>query len=312
MDFIIKSNDMPTNYGRYPGARPVDELLKSGFILLDKWPGPTSRDVASTVKKILGAGKTGHCGTLDPSVSGVLPLCLDSATKVMPALQGLDKEYVGVMRLHKDVSKNELLAATKKFIGKIKQMPPVRSAVARHERERYVYSFDIIEIDGRDVLFRMSCQAGTYVRVVCHQIGKLIGGANMTELRRTSVGRFTEENLVRMEDLADAYVAWKENKKEDIRNYILPVEAAVEHLPKIIIKDSSVFSIASGSPLYSVGISKVSKDIAPGELVAILTLKGELVALSKAAMTSEEMTKRRGIAAKTDSVVMDRKIYPKM
>lgn len=63
-DWLIKSDDMPTDYGRYPGARSVDKLLKSGFILLDKWPGPTSRDVASTVKKILGASKAGHSGTL--------------------------------------------------------------------------------------------------------------------------------------------------------------------------------------------------------------------------------------------------------
>ena len=63
-EWLVKSNDMPTEYGRYPGARSVEELLKSGFILLDKWPGPTSRDVASTVKKILGASKAGHSGTL--------------------------------------------------------------------------------------------------------------------------------------------------------------------------------------------------------------------------------------------------------
>lgn len=248
----------------------------------------------------------------NPGVSGVLPLALDRATKIMPALQGLDKEYVGIMRLHKDTPESELQKAVKKFIGKIKQTPPVRSAVARRERERTVYSLDILEVDGRDVLFRIKCQAGTYIRVVCHQVGKEIGGANMTELRRTAVGRFDEKMLVRMEDLSDAYHDWKSNGNDRIRDLVLPVEAAVEHIPKIIIKDSAVFAVASGSPLYSTGISKLSKGITPEELVAILTLKGELVALAKSAMTSEEMMRRKGLAAKTDSVIISRDVYPKM
>ena len=310
MEFITRSHDI-SSHGTYPGARPIEQLIKNGFVLLDKWPGPTSRDVASTVKKILGAEKAGHSGTLDPSVSGVLPVCLDNATKVMPALQGLDKEYVGVMRLHKDVGEKELRSAASKFVGKIKQTPPVRSAVARRERERNIYSFDILEINGRDVLFRINCQAGTYVRVVCHQLGKLTGGANMTELRRTKVGAFSEEKLVRIQDIADAYHDWKESGDERIRELVLPVEEAVEHIKKIIIKDSAVFSTASGSPLYSTGISRLEKGITTGEMTAIFTLKGELVALGTAKTDSSQMQKKT-LAAKVDRVVIDKNAYPKM
>ena len=133
MEFITRSHDI-SSHGTYPGARPIEQLIKNGFVLLDKWPGPTSRDVASTVKKILGAEKAGHSGTLDPSVSGVLPVCLDNATKVMPALQGLDKEYVGVMRLHKDVGEKELRSAASKFVGKITQLPrPPQIAVVEEQ-----------------------------------------------------------------------------------------------------------------------------------------------------------------------------------
>jgi len=311
-EFLIRSEDVAGDYGKNPGTRPIDELIKSGLIILDKWSGPTSRDVSAIVKKIFGLKKTGHAGTLDPAVSGVLPIALENACKAMPALQKQDKEYVGVMQLHKDVDDNELKAVVNKFLGTIKQRPPVRSAVARKMRERNVYSFDVIEKDGRNVLFRISCEAGTYVRVICHQIGQLIGGAHMAELRRTKVGRFTEKDLVRMQDVADAYYEWEENKDEGIRDFILPVEAAVEHLGKIIIKDSAVFSVAAGSPVYSVGVSKLSKGIRIGDLVAVLTLKGELVALAKANMNSEEMIKKRGLAAKTDRVVIDRRIYPRM
>ncbi|MBI4174831.1 MAG: RNA-guided pseudouridylation complex pseudouridine synthase subunit Cbf5 [Candidatus Aenigmarchaeota archaeon] len=238
----------------------------------------------------------------------MLPICLDNATKIMPALQGLDKEYVGIMHIHQDVDEKQITDAAKKFVGKIKQTPPVRSAVARKERERTVHSFEILEVDGRDVLFRISCQAGTYVRVVCHQLGKLIGGANMTELRRTKVGHFDEKSAVRIQDVADAYHDWKESQDDRIRDFVLPVEKAVEHLKKIIVKDSSVFSVASGSPLYSTGVSRVQKDISADEMVCIFTLKGELVGLGTSRMTSDQM-QRKGIAAKVDRVIIDKAAY---
>src|SRR3989338_6536379 len=101
--FLTKSHEISA-FGRYPGARTSSELMHSGMIILDKWQGPTSRDVASDAKKILSLDKVGYHGTLDPMVSGVLVLCLENACKIMPALESLEKEYVGVMRLHKDVS----------------------------------------------------------------------------------------------------------------------------------------------------------------------------------------------------------------
>lgn len=310
-EFLVRSHDVATSYGQYPGKRPVEALIKNGIIILDKWPGPTSHDVAATVKKLLGLNKVGHSGTLDPQVSGVLPITLENACKVIPALQGLDKTYVGIMRLHKDVDDKELTAAVSKFIGVIRQKPPVRSAVARRMRERKVYDFKILERDRRDVLFHISCQAGTYVRVVCHDIGKLVGGAHMSELRRTDVGRFNEQVSAKMQDVADAYHYYKENGSEKIRNIILPVEFAVEHLPKIIIKDSAVHTVASGTPVYSGGVSKVSESVKQDDLAAILTLKGELVALARANMTASDMVKKKGLAAKTDRVIIDKNLYPK-
>ena len=308
MSFIIRSAELP-RYGKYPGTRPVPELLENGIVVLDKWQGPTSHDVASMVKNLLGRAKTGHGGTLDPMVSGVLLITLDNACKVIPALQGQDKEYVGIMRLHKDVPEKELLGAVKKFIGEITQRPPVRSAVLRRERKRTVHSFEVLEFKGRDVLFRVRCEAGTYVRVLCHKIGELLGGAHMKELRRTAAGRFTEANAIRMHDLADAYADWKEKGSEEIRNYVLPVEAAIEHIGKIILKDSAVYSVANGSPLYSTGISRIEDTVKNGGMVALLTLRGELVALGYA--ETDAADKRKGITAKIDRVKM-KQPYPKI
>ncbi len=306
MEYIVKSHDI-TEIDRYPGARPVEQLLRNGIIILDKWPGPTCNDVSATVKKLLKREKTGHAGTLDPAVSGVLPITLDNACKVVPALQNLDKEYVGIMRMHKDVDFVDVQKTAKQFIGTITQRPPLRSAVARKERERKISSLNILEVDGRDVLFRISCQAGTYVRVVCHDIGKKLGGANMTELRRIRSGRFDESKAVRLQDVVDAYEDWKSSGDEKIRDYVLPIEAAIEHLPKIIIKNSAVRSVANGSPVYTPAVSIISREINVGDLTAILTLNGELVALAKSNTTSD--IKGKGIAAKTDRVIIDKNAY---
>ncbi len=310
-DFFVRSNDITNiNYGKPSNARSVDELLHNGIIILDKWPGPTSHDVAATVKRIFSLARIGHSGTLDPAVSGVLPLALENACKIIPALQHLDKSYVGVMRLHKDVSDEKLNDAISKFIGEITQLPPRRSAVARRERMRKVYAFDILDRIGRDVAFMVECEAGTYVRKLVSDIGKPIGGAHMAELRRTGVGRFGEYSAVKMQDLVDAYEFWKQGKSEAIKELVLPVEEAVAHLGKIIVKDSAVAAVVNGSPLYTHGVSMATKGVKKGDMVAVMTLKGELVALAIAAMDSEQMM-GRGTAAKIDRVIMAKGTYPK-
>lgn len=308
-DFLVRSKEISSGCGKYPGARSVSELLRNGIVILDKWPGPTSHDVTAILKKIFGLTKTGHSGTLDPAVSGVLQITLENACKVIPALQHLDKTYVGVMHLHKEVSDKELNQAIKKFVGEITQLPPRRSAVARRERQRKVYSLDILDRKDKDVAFKVECEAGTYIRKLVSDLGKLIGGAHMSELRRIRVGRFDESNSVRIQDLVDAYEFWKESGDETIRELVLPVEAAIEHLGKIIVKDSAVPAVVNGSPLYTQGICMVQKGIKKGDTIAILTLKGELVALAKANMSSEEML-GKGLAAKTDRVIMGKGIYP--
>jgi H/ACA ribonucleoprotein complex subunit 4 len=303
-EFLVKSEDLPVlDYGKYPGARSVSELTENGFLVLDKPAGMTSREVVDKIKEKLDLKKTGHAGTLDPNVTGVLVVTLENACKVISALQLLDKEYEGVMHLHDYVKEERLRSTLKKFTGKIKQIPPVRSAVARRERFREVYSFEILNIKERDIFFRVKCESGTYIRTLCHDIGQSLGvGAHMAQLRRTKTGPFKIEDAVAMEKIT----------KADLGNILLPVEAAVEHLGHVIIKDSAVSNITNGAPLFTKGISKVQKGIKKENAVAIITLKGELVALGKSSMESEEMLRKRGVAVRTDRVVMKKGVYPKM
>ena len=153
------------------------------------------------------------------------------------------------------------------------------------------------------MLFKISCEAGTYVRVVCHDIGRLLGGAHMAELRRTRVGNYSEQQCVKIHDLADAYADWRSSGSEDIRKYVLPIEAAVAQIKKIFIKDSALKSISNGSPLYSTGWQSADSEIKTGDLIAMLSSSGKLIALGKAKADKKDFGKK-GVAVATDRVII--------
>lgn len=302
-------------YGKKPEDRSVEELLEMGMINLDKPSGPTSHQVVSWVRDILSAKNVGHGGTLDPRVTGVLPVAINRGTKLLKVLLTAGKEYVGIMRLHREVSEDTLKAVFKKFVGEIYQVPPVKSAVKRVRRKRRIYYLDIIEIEGRDVLFRVGCEAGTYIRRLCVDIGKKLGvGAHMQELRRTKVGTLSEEESVTLHDLKDAYELWREDGyEEEIRRCIKPIERMLDHLPKIVVRDSAVDALCHGASLTLPGVLEVDSDIKKGDTVAVMTLKGEAIMIGKANMSTEEMLIHdTGVCVIPERVVMKRGTYPSM
>ncbi|MCF7861276.1 RNA-guided pseudouridylation complex pseudouridine synthase subunit Cbf5 [Candidatus Woesearchaeota archaeon] len=301
-------------YGSPPNKRSVEQLLTLGIVNIDKPKGPTSHQVSAYVKGILNMEKCGHSGTLDPKVTGVLPVALDAGTRVVEVLLSAGKEYICLMHLHQEHPTKDIEDTINSFVGKIKQLPPVKSAIKRQWRYRKIYYIEILEIRGQDVLFKVGCQAGTYIRKLCHDIGvKLGSGAHMSELRRTQAGPFNEKNIHTLQDLADAFHYYKQGNEEPIRNIIMPIEYAVSHLPKLYILDSSVNTICHGASLALPGVAMVESEIQVGEDIAILTLKGELVALGRALMISKEIIqKKSGFALKVYKVFMKPDTYPKM
>jgi len=317
VDLLIKTEgETDPNYGNFPDERPLEDHIKRGIINLDKPSGPTSHEIDSWVKRILNVEQTGHGGTLDPKVTGVLPVGIDYATRVIQLLLGADKEYVCLMHLHEEIPEGRIRDILKEFQGKIFQTPPIKSAVKREMRVRNIYYVDILEIDGQDVLFKIGCEGGTYIRKYCHDVGEaLVIGAHMAELRRTKSGPFKEdETLITLQDLTDAYHIWKEEGDESlIRNCILPMELAVKHLPKIIIRDSAVDAVCHGADLASGGIVSLDDNINKGNTVAVMTLKGELVAAGESLKTSKEIYKaNKGIIIDIKKVFMEPGTYPKM
>jgi len=293
--------------------RDTKTMINYGIVVINKPQGPTSHQVTAFVKSILEIRHAGHGGTLDPNVTGVLPIALGRATRIVQALLKAGKEYVCLMHIHKDVSEEKIRQVMNEFIGKIKQIPPLKSAVKRRERERKVYYLEILEIERRDVLFRIGCEAGTYVRKLCDDVGKKLGsGAHMAELIRTKAGPFTDKEWNSLHDLKDAYEYYKEGNEEELKKIILPVERGVEYLAKIWVFDNAVDSICHGADLSLPGVSKLHSGIQEGDLIAVMTLKDELICLGKALKNSNEMLKEgRGKAVKTKKVFMERGIYPK-
>jgi len=301
------------NYGKSPDDRSVKELLNNGFIILDKPSGPTSHQVVAWVKDALEIDKAGHGGTLDPNPTGLLPVALGDATRALQVLLRSGKEYVAVMRLHKDIDKNQIRETCKSFVGEISQVPPLKSAVKRVRRKRHIYYLDIIEIRDREVLFRVGCEAGTYIRTLCVDIGKKLKcGAHLSDLRRTRIGDLLEEDSVILQDVKDAYVFWKEEKDEkEFRQKILPMERLLSHLPKIVVRDSAADAVCHGASLAVPGVVEVDTDIKKGDMVAALTLKGEGVALMNSLMSTEDIIQKdTGICANIERVLMNKGTYP--
>ena len=313
---VIRTEEVANpSLGTDPLERSLEDYIKYGLIVVDKQAGPTSHEIVAWVKKLLELDRAGHGGTLDPKVTGVLPIGLQESTKVVQALLESGKEYVCVMRTHTDVEESRVIEALRLFVGELYQRPPVRSSVRRRLRTRVIYRIDYHEGDGRNWLFRVACQSGTYIRKLCYDVGEVLGcGAHMQELRRSRSGPFTEADLVSMYDLSEALDLLKEEGDEAmLRRVIRPMEDALGLLPKIWVRDSAVGALCNGAALAMPGVLRLSSGIGRGSMVAVLTQRGEAVALMEAEASTEEITgAEKGIAAKPLRVVMRRGTYPRM
>ena len=264
-----------------PTERSVEALLDFGVVNLDKPPGPSSHQVSAWVRDLAGVDRAAHAGTLDPKVTGCLPVLLGDATRLAGALLGR-KEYVAVLELHGEAP-GDLDDVLEEFVGEIYQKPPRKSAVRRQLRVREIYDLEVLDRGERKVLLRVTCESGTYVRKLCHDLGLALGtGANMGDLRRTATEPFDDATLVSMYDLADALVAYREDGEDAwLREVVAPAERAIEHLPAVTIAESAATEVAHGAPVYAPGVLDVADDVARGATVACYTPEGSVVCLGE-------------------------------
>jgi tRNA pseudouridine55 synthase len=282
-----------------PDERSVPDLLTFGVCNLDKPPGPTSHQVADWLKRLVNdaideAGedssldRVAHTGTLDPKVTGSLPALLGDATRLAQVFAKSDKEYIAVLELQ-GPAPSDFEATLAEFEGDLYQKPPRKSAVRRQLRTRRIHDLALLELDGRQALLRIRCEAGTYIRKLCHDIGLALGtGAHMGDLRRSATGQFDDSDLVTMEEFTDALAFWAEDGDEQwIREVVDPAEEALRSLPRLIIAPSAAREVAEGAPVYAPGV--IDSEPAPldgtaveeSDLVAGFTPDGSVVCLGR-------------------------------
>jgi H/ACA ribonucleoprotein complex subunit 4 len=286
-------------------------LLRDGLLVIDKPRGPSSHQVTAWAGEILRA-RVGHAGTLDPGVSGILTVMIGKAVRLAPLLLSEEKEYVCLIRLHGDPAPGGVEAALAEFTGRIYQRPPRKSAVARNLRIRMVREIELLDADGRLLMIRVRCDAGTYLRSLSHHIGLALGtGAHMVELRRTRSGQFDESQSCTLQELTDAAEAARFGNPCILQSLIQSPGKALESLPKVVLRDTAVDAVCHGAVLARPGLSSYD-EFGKGVTVVLTTSRGELVALGRTLISSKEAGPlKNGLIISPSTVFMDPGTYAK-
>lgn len=281
----------------------IDELLESSIVIVDKPPGQTSHEVTSSVKKILGVKRTGHAGTLDPQVSGVMPVAVGRATKLLGYIAGKTKTYVALIKFKDEkITDERIKELFDEFTGEITQTPPKISAVRKVPRKRKIHYIRFLERKGRLVLFETKVDAGTYIRTLCTDIGKKCGGARMEELRRIAVGNINEKEAVPLSGIIDAVWLYKNrDNSEELEKILKKVENYID-AKKVFVRENAVKALVSGAQLMAPGL-KDAEDVKKDETVALYSESGNFIGMGKALFDRKEMLeKKKGRVVKIERI----------
>lgn len=282
--------------------------MMDGFLNVNKPKGITSHDVVDEIRRLVGREKVGHTGTLDPEATGVLPVAVGKATKVIQFLKE-GKEYRATMRLgittdtqditgkviakseEINVSEDKTREAFKDFLGKIEQVPPMVSAlkvkgkrlyklaregkeIERPKREVEIYNLNLLKYKPPDITFEVSCSKGTYVRTLCHDMGKALGpGACLKSLVRTKSGIFTLEESHTLEEL---------RRMPDLEDILINLDRALAHLPLVKVREKAGESLLHGGSIGTSEILELTLPIRKEGLVRVHNSKESLLAVARA------------------------------
>ena len=303
----------PSNHGIDPENLSIEQRLASGFILLDKPPGPTSHQIASWVRDLLGLERLGHGGTLDPFATGVLPLMAGKSMKLTKGILKTDKTYIAVLKFAQETNAEALNDVIDKLTGRIYNVPPEISAVKVQVRTRKIYSFELIESTSKQAIVKIACEAGTYIRTIARDMGLLLGyNVELKELRRENSGRFNLMDCVTLQEIADAVWLWKEcDNSTALEKIIHPTEKLLLDKPYIIVKDSAASALCHGAPLLRPGLIEVSDKLSSGLEVAAFTSKNEVVGIVKMSKGFTEISNdTSGEIGKPVMILMEQERYP--
>lgn len=250
----------------------------NGILLVNKPQGLSSNAVLQQVKRLYGAKKAGHTGSLDPLATGMLPICFGEATKFCQYMLDADKSYeaTGLFGIKTNtgdamgevleqtesfqLTESEVLAILQQFTGPIKQIPSMFSAlkhkgtplykyaregvsIEREARAVTIHELQLIAFDGLSFGIKVSCTKGTYIRNLVEDIGDALGvGAHVTKLHRINTAGFVDEPMYTLDDL-------QQQAMTELRSYLLPMERAVNYLPLIQLDAVELLALRQGKAI---------------------------------------------------------------
>ena len=317
MNSRIVIDDSPaksSRHGKIPSERGLQALMGAGVILVDKPPGPSSHQLASWARDILGLKRLGHGGTLDPFATGALTLLLGKATRLTEVVLSGNKTYIAVLKIDSSISSRQVEEVLERFSGEIYNVPPLESAVKIRVRTRTIQEIKLLESDQEDGLHTVSvsCQAGTYIRTLARDIGLMLGTpCVLSELHRHSTGSFEQSSLCTMQQLADAAMLAEEGDEEALCRLIAPVERILGSIPGVWVRDSAIASICHGAPLAVPGVVSLDSGMSAGDKTVIWSSKGEAIAVGEMIVDSSDVPNMtEGELVKPKIVLMDKDEYP--
>jgi H/ACA ribonucleoprotein complex subunit 4 len=287
-------------------------LSEGAFLLIDKPRGPSSHQVTAWVRDLLGLPRAGHAGTLDPNVSGILWVGVGPALKLIPLVLEFPKRYIAVIHLHGEAPDDAVARAISEFQGPVYQLPPVRSAVRRERRVRTIHRLTLLERAGPELLVEVTAESGTYVRTLAVDLGEALGvGGHMEELRRVGTGPFDESAVVPITRLADAVARSREGAPAELLALLHPLAEVWREFPLVVVRDGAAAAVAHGADLAGGGVVSVSRPFDSGATVAVVTVRGELLATGEALRDSSEASaKRSGWVVDCSRVFVDPARFP--
>ena len=311
---IDESPAKTSRHGKIPSERGLQALMEAGVILVDKPPGPSSHQLASWARDILGLKRLGHGGTLDPFATGALTLLLGKATRLTEVVLSGNKTYIAVLKIDSSISSRQVEEVLERFSGEIYNVPPLESAVKIRVRTRTIQEIKLLESDEEDGLHTVSvsCQAGTYIRTLARDIGLMLGTpCVLSELHRHSTGSFEQSSLCTMQQLADAAMLAEEGDEEALCRLIAPVERILGSIPGVWVRDSAIASICHGAPLAVPGVVSLDSAMSAGDKTVIWSAKGEAIAVGEMIVDSSDVPNMtEGELVKPKIVLMDKDEYP--
>jgi tRNA pseudouridine55 synthase len=270
-----------------------EAAVAEGVLIVKKEAGCTSHNVVAKVRGLLGGVKVGHAGTLDPAATGVLPVLVGRATRVAEYLVNWDKEYRAVLRLGPStdtqdatgtvlaeidstkVSEEALRGVVARFHGPQQQLPPMYSAVKvggralykaaragktveREERAIVIHELEILAIDGRDVTLSVVCSKGTYIRMLCADIGQALGvGGHLSALERRRVGPLSIDQALTVDQIA------AQASIGTLRHHLITLDHVLDQLPALVVTDEQAQRVLHGGAVSPVGVGQLPSSPEP-------------------------------------------------